>query len=276
MKILVTTDFSANSKGAIRFAQTLARQSNNVDVVFYHALHIMKPTRWSNVFFNAYKDEELVRLSAELENFIHSVIGKSKTKFSTVNFVVEFCISTEKNIIKYAEKNKLDFICIATQGAGMLRKVIGTHTSYIVINSKVPVFVIPSHYRTKSIQNATYLSDFENLKRELLKISKITSDISLHLKVLHYSSMVLDKRKFEKNIELFKTTEFENIVLNIKKDNLELSLVEKITKYIQICKPELLIMFTKRKKSFFESLFLPSKSAELTYSTKIPVLIFSK
>jgi hypothetical protein len=51
---------------------------------------------------------------------------------------------------------------------------------------------------------------------------------------------------------------------------------ELITEYIQKSKPELLVMFTNREKGFFESLFLPSKSAELTYSTKIPVLIFSK
>ncbi|MBK7884597.1 MAG: hypothetical protein IPJ81_13065 [Chitinophagaceae bacterium] len=43
MKLLVTTDFLANSKGAIRFAQTLAKQSKNVEVVFYHAIYIMKP-----------------------------------------------------------------------------------------------------------------------------------------------------------------------------------------------------------------------------------------
>ena len=56
MKLLVTTDFSANSKGAIRFAQTLAKQSKNVEVVFYHAIHIMKPTLWSDKFFKVYKN----------------------------------------------------------------------------------------------------------------------------------------------------------------------------------------------------------------------------
>ncbi len=276
MKLLVTTDFSVNSKGAIRFAQNLAKQSKNVEVVFYHAIHILKPTRWSNAFFEGYKDEEIERLSADLKKFIHSVIGKDKGNFFEVKFVVDNCISTEKDIIKYAEKNKIDFICIATRGAGMLRKVMGTHTSYIVNNSKVPLMVIPSHYKAKPIKNATYLSDFENLKGELLKISKLSTDISLHLEVLHYSSIVLDKKKFEKNKELINTKEFENIKLNIQKSNLELSLVERITKYVQKSKPELLIMFTKREKGFFESIFLPSKSAELTYTTKVPVLIFSK
>ena len=276
MKLFVTTDFSANSKGAIRFAQTLSRQTENVEVIFYHAIHIMKPTVWSSIFFKAYKSEEIERLTTELKKFVHATIGKDKGKFANVKFVVDNCISTEKDIIIYAEKNKIDFICIATQGAGILRKIMGTHTSYIVNNSKVPVMVIPSHYRAKTLKKATYLSDFENLKNEVLKISKLSTQIALHVEVLHYSSIVLDKKRFEKNKELFNTKEFENIELNIQKNNLELSLVERITKYVQKSKPELLIMFTKREKEFFESIFLPSKSAELTYTTKVPVLIFSK
>jgi len=241
LKLLVTTDFSANSKGAIRFAQTLSRQTEKVEVIFYHAIHIMKPTVWSDVFFKAYKEEEIGRLTAELKKFADATIVKDKGKFANVKFVVDNCISTEKEIIIYAEKNEIDFICIATQGAGMLRKIMGTHTSYIVNNSKVPVMVIPSHYRAKTLKKATYLSDFENLKNEVLKISKISIEIDLNVDVLHYSSIVLDKKKFEKNKELFNTKEFENIKLNIQKNNFELSLVERITQYVQKSKPELLI-----------------------------------
>jgi len=276
MKLLVTTDFSANSKGAIRFARILAAQTEDLEVIFYHAIHIMKPTRWSDTFFKVYKNEELERLSADLKRFIHAIVGKETAKFSAIKFVVDNCISTEKSIISYAEKQKIDFICMATQGAGMLRKIMGTYTSYIVNNSKVPVMVIPSHYRAKTLKNATYLSDFDNLKTELTKISKLSKEISLHVEVLHYSSIVVDMKKFEKNKKLFTTTEFENMKLTIQKNNLELPLVGAITKYVEKTKPEMLIMFTNREKGFFEMLFLPSKSAELTYTTKVPVLIYSK
>ena len=276
MKLLVTTDFSANSKGAIRFAQTLAKQSKNVEVVFYHGIHIMKPTVWSDVFFKSYKNDEIERLTIDLKKFIHASIGKNKGNFSDEKFVVDNCISTEKDIIRYAEKNKIDFICIATQGAGVLRKIMGTHTSYIVNNSKIPVLVIPSHYRSRQLKKITYLSDFENLKKEIDKVSKFSGSVKCDLDVLHYSSIILDKNKFERNKDLFKTEEYKEIKLNIVKNNLELSLMERVSQYITKSKPELLIMFTKREKSFFETIFLPSKSAELTYTTKVPVLIYSK
>lgn len=276
MKLLVTTDFSANSNGAIRFAQSLARQSKNVDVVFYHAIHMMKPTRWSDAFYKAYKEGETARITAELQKFVQANIGKSNTGFTSVKFVVDNCISTVKDIIEYAQRKRMDFICIATQGAGMLRKIMGTHTSYIVNNSRVPVLVIPSHYRNKTIKSATYLSDFENLKRELTRVSKLTTAFSLELEVLHYSSVVFDQKRFDKNKELFSTKEYSHIKLNIQKSHLEHSLVERVSKYVRNSKPELLIMFTQREKSFLESIFLPSKSAELTFSTKVPILIYSK
>jgi len=64
--------------------------------------------------------------------------------------------------------------------------------------------------------------------------------------------------------------------LTIVKSNLELSLMERVSRYITKSKPERLIMLTKREKSFFETIFLPGKSAELTYTIKGPVLIYSK
>jgi len=276
MKLLVTTDFSVNSKGAIRFALTLAKQSKEVELTIYHSVHFMKPTYWSDVFFKAYKQEEIERLGDELKKFVYSTIGKDKDKFTNIKFVIDSATSTEKDIMKYAEKSKTDFICIATQGAGVLRKVMGTHTSYIVNNSKIPVLVIPSHYRTKPIKKVTYLSDFENLKKELDKVSKFSGTVKCSLDVLHYSSMVLNRDKFERNKELFNTDEYNSVKLNIVKNHLDLSLVERVSQYVSKSKPELLVMFTKRERSFFESIFLPSKSAELTYSTKVPVLIFSK
>ncbi|MBS4072362.1 MULTISPECIES: universal stress protein [Bacteroidota] len=276
MKLLVTTDFSVNSKGAIRFAQMLAKQSNEIEATFYHTVHFLKPTKWSDIFYKTFKQEEIERLTAELKKFVYSTIGEDKNKFANIKFVIDSAISTEKDIIRYAEKNKMDFICIATQGAGVLRKIMGTHTSYIVNNSKTPVLVIPSHYRAKVLKKVTYLSDFENLKKEIDKVSKFSGTVKCGLDVLHYSSIIFDKNKFERNKSLFSTEEYKNIKLNIVKNNLELSLVDRISQFISKSKPELLIMFTKREKSFFETIFLPSKSAELTYTTKIPVLIYSK
>lgn len=68
MRLLVSTDISANSKRPIRFAKTPAKQTDIIKVFFYHAIHIMKPTKWSDVFFKRYKDEEKDRFSADIKS----------------------------------------------------------------------------------------------------------------------------------------------------------------------------------------------------------------
>lgn len=276
MKLLVTTDFSANSKGAIRFAAMLAQQADKVEVIFYHVIQIMKPTSWNESFYHTYRTEEVERLKNELKKFVKRTARENINKFSNIDFVVQDGISTARDIIEFADKNKVDFICMATQGAGLLRKIMGTTASFIVNNTKTPVLVIPNNYRAKPLKNITYLSDFENIKQEINTISRFLSPITHQLEVLHYARITLDKTESDRIKAMFETKKFKNIKLNIKESNLELPLVERVTTYVSASKPDLLIMFTKKEKSFFEKLFIPSKSAELTYSTKVPVLIYNK
>lgn len=53
-KLLVTTDFSTNSKAGIRFALQLQSQSN-CSLVFYHAISVSKPTSWSDKSTNPFR-----------------------------------------------------------------------------------------------------------------------------------------------------------------------------------------------------------------------------
>ncbi len=276
MKLLLTTDFSNNSKGAIRFAQTLAKQSNTIEIVFYHALYFIKPTSWDDDFFEVYQLEEVKRLKSKLKKFALEIIGREKDNFVKIEFVVEFVLSIDTGIINFAKNNDIDFICIATQGAGLLRKIMGTNTSFIVNNSQTPVLAIPSNYRSTTLSNAVYLSDFENVEFEINKIATFSDSIKINLEVLHYSSIVTNIDKFNQNKEIFNKDEYKSVKLNIINDKFEETLINRVSEFITENKPELLIMFTKQKKGFFEWLFIPSKSAELTYTTKIPVLIFSK
>jgi len=45
---------------------------------------------------------------------------------------------------------------------------------------------------------------------------------------------------------------------------------------IPASKTSLLTLFTKQNRNWFERLFLSSNSAEMTFNTKIPMLVFRK
>ncbi len=276
MKILVTTDFSINSKAAIQFAANLSNQVKEAELIFYSAVEMMQPSSWNLSFYKKYATEEKNRLTKELEKFISSTSGVNKSLVQKSKFVIDFTQGTEKAIIEYATKTKCQFICIATNGAGVLRKLIGTHTSYLVNHSNVPVMAIPTKYKSKAIKKITYVSDFENLVPELNKVTKLNGLLKAQTEALHYARMGTNHPDTIKKLKLFSKAAYSGVKANIVETNIEYSLVDRLSKYIDKQHPDLIILFTRQKKGFFEQLFLPSKAAELTFSTKIPTLIYPK
>lgn len=276
MKILVTTDFSVNSKSALRYASAIVNNTSDSEIIFYHAVQVMKPTTWSESHFNKYLNNEIERLTKEMKSFVGKTLTNKLNKKVKTSFIIENSLSSTQAIIDFAKKKKCDFICISTKGAGVLRKLLGTHTEYLVNNSPVPVCAVPSDYKTKSISKISYLSDMENTKKEMTKLVKLNEALRASVEIVHFSLVSLEQFEIEKTAKLLSTDLFAGVKLTIEENNISLSLVEKINRYVKQSKPQMLVMFTKREKGFFESLFLPSKSAELTFTTKVPVMIYPK
>lgn len=276
MKILVTTDFSANSKAAIQFAASIAKQVKTIELTFYSAVEMMQPQSWNLSFYKKYATEEKNRLTQNLEKFVLASLGTNKVNLQKSKFVIEFTNQTEHAIMQYASKNKCQFICIATNGAGILRKLMGTHTSYLVNHSSVPILAIPSKYKTKAIKKITYVSDFENLTSELKLVASITSSLNASTEALHYARMGVHHPDTQQKVRIFNKPTFNQIQPNIIDTDIQYSLVERLSGYIKKQKQDMVILFTRQHKGFFEQLFLPSKAAELTFSTKIPTLIYPK
>jgi nucleotide-binding universal stress UspA family protein len=276
MKLLVTTDFSSNSKSAIKFASVLANKESGSEIIFYHAIQVMKPTSWSDAHFKKYLDGEIKRLTSEMQTFVSKTTAKSLDKKVKTKFIIENSLSTEKAIIEAAKKQKVHYICISTKGAGILRKLMGTHTEYLVNNSAIPVCAVPSDAKIKDLTKLTYLSDLENIKKEMTQVVKLNNVLRSSVEILHFSMVSLEKFELDKAAKILSSDLFAGARLTVEENNINLSLVEKVNHYVQENRPHLIVMFTKRNKGFFESLFLPSKSAELTFTTKVPVIVYPK
>ena len=72
MKIVVTTDFSDNSKKGILFAIQLSKQTD-CQLVFYHVIQLYQPSIWDNVYYDTYQLDEVSRATTVLQNFIKSI-----------------------------------------------------------------------------------------------------------------------------------------------------------------------------------------------------------
>jgi nucleotide-binding universal stress UspA family protein len=227
--------------------------------------------------FKEFADNEVERFTLGLQKFVHQIHWKTQLPEIKYSCVAEVGLDVDKHIVAFAKKNKVDFICMSTRGAGNIAKIFGTNASEIITTSPIPVIVVPQSYRLKTIKSIAYASDMENLDREMKHIVDFSQSINdVKLDVFHYEflpSLEANKKHLDKLAAKF---ENYNTKFHFKKLEIDNSLSTQMHRDIPASKTSLLILFTKQNRNWFERLFLSSNSAEISFNTKAPMLVFRK
>ena len=272
-KILVTTDFSTNSKKAIRFALQIASQME-CELLFYNVIKIMQPTIWKQSEFEEYTIAEMAQKQKQLQKFVETIFQKQN--FLKVNYQCACGINmdVEEQIISFAKKNNADYICISTRCAGIIKKLFGTNTSKLINSSPIPIIVVPHNYRIKPISSLCYASDLENLSLELKTIDTFSKELKVKMIVLHYDyDSEANRDRLSKLAAKYAT---EYIMFNFRELETEDILLFQMQNDIEKLNPSLLLLFTHQNKNWLERLFNPSKTGGMSFNTKIPMLVFRK
>lgn len=274
-KLLVTTDFSVNSKAGMRFAFQLAKQSA-CEINFLHTIEILKPTSWSDKKFKSFADEEIGKNTERLIKFISEVASEIGIKPKPFKTQILIGMNVSDLVMDHAKKIKADYICLSTRGAGTVQKLFGTHSSYLINHSPVPVIVVPEHYHTHKIENVWYSSDMENIASELKHVESFAQSIKAKVQVNHYNYILHDKAtkaKLDAIISKFKSPKTS---FKLRKLGLEDSMVHTIERDIKNEHPSIVALFTKQNRNWFSRFFLGSNSAELSFATHTPLIVFRK
>ena len=274
-KILVTTDFSANSKAGLRFAIQLASQEA-CELTFFHSYHIMKPTSWGETTFSTYEKNEATKIKKKLENFVNIVYRGMDIIPDNFRAVIRSSFITDSNIMKYASDNKFDFICISRRGSGKQKKIFGTNTSNLILQSEVPVIAVPNTYRRAKISSVLYATDLADLETEISRVVDFAKPLGAGIELLHLnypSDVMYNARIIENTIRKFPKSHIRYRIENI---NLVYNLVSNIRSVIKKIRPSILVMFTDQDQGFFEKLFLSSSTAEFSLNTSVPLLVYKK
>ncbi|WP_276370763.1 universal stress protein [Chryseolinea sp. H1M3-3] len=274
-KILVTTDLSANSKAGMKFAIQLASQ-NKSSLIFFHVIELQRPTRWNTSQYEQFERSEVEAAKAKLTRFVKDVYKQIGVRPGKYDCVAQVGSPVGELIIAYAKKIKADFICIGTQGAGRLRRIFGTHTSSVLTHSPIPVFAVPKNYRKASISHLLYSTDLNNLRTELKTIKKFAGTIKAKISVLHYDYLYQVNETQDKLKKIARAHESPGIKFYFQKLNIEDTLDEHLKKAASRFKPSVVVLFTNQNRDWYERLFLSSKSAEVSFDTTKPLLIFPK
>lgn len=274
-KILVTTDLSTNSKAGMRFAIRLAEQGK-YDLTFFHVYNVSKSSTMSDESFKVYELNEVSKIERNLQEFVKDVyqsIGETSIKATCV---VRSGVLSESVIIGMAQRNKYDLICLSTSGAGKLKQMLGSTTSYLIMNSSVPVVVVPSTFKATNITSVLYASDLLKLKNELKKVVNFAKPLNAKVELLHFTSpleTMTDSNIIETAVKHFSKY---NIKLHLEKESIEETLTSKILSAIKKMNPSILVMFTEQNRTLFQKIFIASNSERYSFHSKVPMLVFSK
>jgi len=273
--ILVTTDFSTNSKAGMRFAIQMASQQE-CELTFFHSYHIMKPTSWGEKTFSSYENHEATKIKAKLEKFVASVYAGMDMIPGKIHHVTVSSFITDANIMKYAKEKGFDLICIGRRGAGQVKKIFGTITSNLILDSRVPVIAVPNTYKQTKIKSILYASDLSDLEKEMKKVVEFAGLFGAEIEILHLnypSDIVFDSKVIENVIHKFPKS---NIKYSLENINMLYNLVVNLQSAIKKHKPSVLVMFTDQQQGFFQKLFLSSSTAEYSLNSSVPLLVYPK
>lgn len=272
-KILVTTDLSTNSTAGLRFAIQLATQAK-LQLIFLYVNKIMKYTFVPDHEHKMLLEKERDDLRKELETLVHSVYRSMQITPEHYKCVLFYDFGVVNSIMEYAESNHCSYICISTQGAGNATKFLGTTTSTLISESKVPVLCIPKGYQARPVSRLLYFSDLVNHNQELKLVIDFARSVNAEVQMLHFlspGSQSPVEHDLERALKKFRY----NVVTHIERRNAG-TLLEEIDEAVVKFDPCLLIMFTSQDRPFLDLLFLPSQSERYSFRTRVPLLVFSK
>lgn len=195
MNILIPTDFSENSRNAIRYALDYFA---DVPVNFY-ILHV-------SLHATIYKNEEpdgFFKLSENIEDkqVLQNSFAMLKEEIKTCKLLAtnanHYFYPLYENLLlveairKHVEEKEIDYILMGTKGASKTnRNEIGSNTSEIITKVKCPILVIPENARFNKMKNIAFLTDYNCIYRSKV-ISKLSETLNLQqaaLRVLNIRS----------------------------------------------------------------------------------------
>jgi universal stress protein A len=149
-KLLVSTDFSANSKKALIYAVRLA-QRNNSSLILFHVFEPPEFVRQLPQDYSYESHEEMrkqcdtaMRRSADTLGMLSEAVKGSNIQIETSQRLG----TPYEEIVKFAKEKEVDLIVIATHGyTGLKHFLLGSTAERVVRLAPCPVLVVRQEER---------------------------------------------------------------------------------------------------------------------------------
>ena len=267
--VLVPIDFSKASRNAAKYAVSLAKYFD-ADITFINVIPPAVIIDDSVVAFVMTTQAEILENNKQLmEKEVEALSKKYPLK---ITGLVQEGFPAEM-IQEMAKEKHADLIVMGMKGKGKSNSVFGSTTTTIIRKLPLPVFVIPEKADYKPIDNITFASDFDaeiEMDRYTLLLElaeKFNSQVYV-LNVQKKDSSFNSDKAIGKMKTSLAFSKLNHQFHTINERNVE----EGINKFIEKNPTNILAMVAHRH-NLFERMFGKVHTKEMSYQTRIPLLI---
>ncbi|HAT63776.1 MAG TPA: hypothetical protein DCS66_04115 [Flavobacteriaceae bacterium] len=266
-RILLPTDFSKNSLNAVNYAMALFKGKT----CEFYFLNVQKPSEFvsSDIYTASPVDSTTYTAIAEdNKKKLNKLVAKYSKKYASESFTFEgifdfdvFVDSVQQTI----HSKHIELVILGTNGATGAEEVIfGSNTLKLIRNLQHPILAIPENYKFSTFSSLLFtLKEEDDFHPDaLLPIGDMVKGNQITLQVLQLDT----KKKMPKSPILAQFSE-------IKYHHIEdVPTPEAVSSFEQLYEVDMHAIFIK-PKSFFERIFSGTDTPQLSYESRVPLLV---
>ncbi|TXK36863.1 universal stress protein [Pontibacter qinzhouensis] len=274
---LCTTDFSASSENAIRYASELA-QFFDARILLFHSVSTAAKAKLALAY-----SSEHDRLTDELEERIdhltrlEALKTKLNNKNTSENVRYELCLrygTQEDTIPALLAEEQVDVVVMGHDGAGGLQEVlVGSVAASVTAATVCPVLLIPPGAAFKSLFKIVYASDLKNAPLTGLNfLLRLATLFRSEIMILHVLSSKTDsdKEKLLEELKLYYSRfPFQNISIHLETHR---SVQAGISQFTHHNKADMLVVGYHPKEKW-DYIFPQNQRQEISYHSYLPMLV---
>lgn len=271
--ILLLTDFSINAQNAINYAMEFFKGSSTN----FHLLHIQKSSgsALGDLMSSSSKATVYESMINEPKSALKKIAKKLMELYSSESYSFEVTCDYDDFISAINQTirlKKIDLIVMGTNGAtGASEVVFGSNTMKVIRSVDCPLLAIPEKYNFVAPRTVLFATAVDEkftetpLKPLIYAVAKFNSNVQIltlekdtHIDILNAKKNKMS-RFFKGHNHNFYS--IENVPVDIAIDS-----------FVQIKQVDLTAKIIN-KESFLKRLISGSSTDEITYKTRVPLLI---
>ncbi|MEZ4858177.1 MAG: universal stress protein [Flavobacteriaceae bacterium] len=266
-RILLPTDFSKNSLNAINYAMDFFKGKT----CEFYFLNVQKPSEFvSSDIYTASPIDSTIYASIAQDNKkqLDALVGAYSKKYASESFTFEGIFDFDvfvDAIQQIIHSKNIELIIMGTNGAtGADEVLFGSNTLKVIRNVQHPILVIPENYTFNGFASLLFtLKEEDDIHPEALSpIGDMIKGNKVSLQVLQ-----LDTTKQMPHSPIL--SDFSEIKYHAIE---AVPTPEAVSSFEQLFSVDMHAIFIK-PKSFFERIFSGTDTPQLSYESRVPLLV---